>query len=1009
MSKSILGLLFAMFFAFPSRAEQPIFNITSLDANPGEIIEINFNVDNFTDLLSVQFSINFDPAVLDFRALKNINPSVPGLNANSFNVVDFIDEGKITLAWFESALNQVTIPDGSLFFTIEFEVIGVPCDNSIIAITDDPLDIEVSEDGNVDIGLVSNNGLVTVPGTGCIQDINLIGNSIVAACGSEACIEFTVENFTTVGLMEFSLAFDPTVLQFNRFQNYAPLPTFGNGSTNQFPTGNLRVIWTHPNAENSSLPDGTTLFEICFDVIGAGGQSSTITFGNNPPTLIADIDENAHEVNIQPAVITAQCALEGFALIAEASVCTQPNGLACIDISVNDFEEMLVLQFSMNWDSTRFIFDHLEGFNLSGLDTNSFGQPPQPQVRQGQLTVSWFDPNLQGITLPDMTSIFTVCLRAIGPVGSSSAFTFSGIPLDIEFANVDSTLTTYGLLPGIAVIQQNCDSVPCNISYTLNVTHPGCPGQSNGALDLTLNTGSCPGTPTYLWSNSFTTQDISGVPAGAYTVTITLGTQIVVATDTVVNPPAIGVSGTITHPIPAGTPTGAINITVTGGTPPYSFQWNTNPVITTEDLNNLLAGTYVVTVTDSRGCTFVPDPFIVGADVVGLVTDASCPGTCNGSITASASFGSAPYTFFWNTQTTATINNLCPGTYCVTITDSGGSTRTACYTVMLFSQPPLVTASITHDINENGQGAIDLNVTGGTNPIFYNWSPDGQNTQDIINLSQGQYCVTITFGLSCTYDTCFTIFAGGIGLILDVTQYGNFQTSCNNICDGEIFSSVSGGVPPLSYLWSNNATTADLTNLCPGIYSLTVTDATGNTSSSSTTIVAPPALTFTTIKTDPTDITLSNGAISIIANGGVPPYTYDWIAGNVSSKNNLPHGTYSITVIDQNGCEFTGFVQLEVDGVPCYSASTIITPNSDGKNDFFFIACIFDADNHLYIFNRHGGLVYDVQNYTNNWTGVDGDNQPIADGGYMWVLEVENPDGTTRILKGTVNVLRTAD
>jgi gliding motility-associated-like protein len=222
---------------------------------------------------------------------------------------------------------------------------------------------------------------------------------------------------------------------------------------------------------------------------------------------------------------------------------------------------------------------------------------------------------------------------------------------------------------------------------------------------------------------------------------------------------------------------------------------------------------------------------------------------------------------------------------------------------------------------------------------------------------------------------------------------------------------VTGATPPVSFIWSTGATTQTLQNLCAGIYSVTVTDATGTTASLSRTITSPPELGFTAIKTDPTDASSRDGSISIIPFGGSGQYTYQWVGpvtGNTASMNNLPFGTYFITVKDVNGCEFTDAVELKLNGVPCYAASKIITPNDDGKNDFFIIQCIFDDPNHLSIFNRNGGLVYETDNYANNWTGVDGDGEPLPDGGYLWVLEVENQNGP-RVLKGTVNVLRTAD
>ncbi|MDQ3016344.1 MAG: cohesin domain-containing protein, partial [Bacteroidota bacterium] len=515
MSKSILGLLLFLLTAGITRAEQPIFNISTTEGNPGETVEIDFYVDNYTNIISAQFSVNWDPTVIDFVSIKNLNSAVTGLSPANFNVEDFIDEGKFAFTWFEASLNPISLPDGSLYFTVEFMIVGDPCDRSNVAITNDPTEIEVSEPGEIQVGLQSNIGRVEVPGTGCSEDIQLVGNSVVGSCGSTTCIQFTVENFTDVGAIEFSLAYNPAVLQFDRIQNFASLLAFGTGNTNLQAPGNIRIVWFNGNAQNESLPDGTVLFEVCFDVIGTGGQSSTITFGTSPNPMFSDIDGNPYATSIVPASITAQCALEGFAFIAD-TVCTNPGGLACIPIKVNDFDDIIAFGFSMNWDSTVFEFDHLEGFNLAGLGTDLFGTPANQDIDEGMLTVVWIDLSLEGVTVPDFTSIFTVCLRAVGPAGSATPFNFTSNPLDIEVQNAADSIIVPALLQGRGEIKVNCDA--CSISYTLNATSPDCPREENGSLDLSVDSGNCPGSPSYLWSyQGRTTQDLINVPAGTYT------------------------------------------------------------------------------------------------------------------------------------------------------------------------------------------------------------------------------------------------------------------------------------------------------------------------------------------------------------------------------------------------------------------------------------------------------------------------------------------------------------
>src|SRR4030095_2249413 len=245
MSKSIIGLIVALVLSLPIRAEQPIFNVSSVaDVTTGQIIDIDFHVDDFSQLISVSFTVSWDPTVLDFRSIKNLNTSVNGLSLSSFNTVTLIDQGKFTLVWLEPGSNQVTIPDGSLFFTVEFEVVGAPCQGTDVAITGDPTEIVATEDGDTNLGMVINNGRVNVFGEGCLEDLVINGNSIVGACvSSNNCIAFTVDNFAGIGAMDFTILYDPAVIQFNHFQNYAPLFSFGDGNVNLVSPGTIRVIW----------------------------------------------------------------------------------------------------------------------------------------------------------------------------------------------------------------------------------------------------------------------------------------------------------------------------------------------------------------------------------------------------------------------------------------------------------------------------------------------------------------------------------------------------------------------------------------------------------------------------------------------------------------------------------------------------------------------------------------------------------------------------------------------
>src|SRR5690606_36830811 len=317
------------------------------------------------------------------------------------------------------------------------------------------------------------------------------------------------------------------------------------------------------------------------------------------------------------------------------TVCTQPGEPICIPIRAHDFEDLIVVQFSINWDPTLFIFNRVENFGVPGLDADGFGTPAAPGVDEGQLTVAWLDLSLNGVTLPDFDTLFMLCLTPIGNAGTSSPITFSNNPLEIQIANSDEEELDFTLVSGLAQIRLNCEG--CEFSYTIVTIPPSCPRDEDGVVNLTV-LENCPETPTYLWDyNGATTEDLTGVPAGIYTVTITLGSSVVIATATVTDPPGIDVNGVVTDPDPIGASNGSINITVMGGSPPYMYMWSNEAI--TEDLTNIGVGEYFVTITDSKGCTFIPDAFIVGAEIAAAVTNVTCAGGNNGAINLSVSFG----------------------------------------------------------------------------------------------------------------------------------------------------------------------------------------------------------------------------------------------------------------------------------------------------------------------------------------------------------------------------------
>ena len=318
----------------------------------------------------------------------------------------------------------------------------------------------------------------------------------------------------------------------------------------------------------------------------------------------------------------------------------------------------------------------------------------------------------------------------------------------------------------------------CNLTASAGGTPVSCHGGNNGTATATPTGNN--GAVTYLWSNGATTQTISGLSAGTYTVTITDAVNCTaIASYTVTEPPVMDVTCTSTDVTTNGGSDGTASVTASGGTPPYTYLWNTGA--TTSSISGLVAGTYSVTVTDAKGCTAecsttVNEPGCnLSASADG--TPVSCNDGSDGTATATPTGNNGAVTYLWsNGATTQSISGLSAGTYTVTITDAVNCTAIASYTV---TEPPVmdVTCSST-DVTTNGgsDGTASVTASGGTPPYTYLWNT-GATTSSISGLTAGTYTVTVTDAKGCTAECSTTVNEPAP---CELTDAGKTNETCND-------------------------------------------------------------------------------------------------------------------------------------------------------------------------------------------------------------------------------------
>lgn len=475
---------------------------------------------------------------------------------------------------------------------------------------------------------------------------------------------------------------------------------------------------------------------------------------------------------------------------------------------------------------------------------------------------------------------------------SLSAGTYDVTITDLEGCEVTDVFTITNATGGLSIT-------------SINTTNEYC-GNGQGAADATVSGGAQP--YTYSWSNGAMTQDLSGVSAGTYTLTVTDDNGCSVSQSVTVINDAGTLAQTYGNAVDevCSNGNGSIDIIITGGQTPYTFNWSNGA--TTEDLIGLSAGTYSCVITDAGGCSISTPVYTVNNQsgtlaITSIDVDNEVCSNTGGSIEIIVSGGSTPYLFNWsNGATTQDIFNLSAGSYNATVTDdSGCSVSTGNLTVVNESGTlNLVSISAFDELCGNGTGSINLEVAGGTAPLTYSWN-NGSNSEDLTNVSAGNYTVIVTDVNGCSITGSQTV-SNDPG-ILNVDNIIVTNENCG-AGDGALDAIVSGAAAPTTYSWSNGATTEDLSGISAGIYTLTVTDNNGcSTTASATVNNLANGLTVTNSQVTNEICGDGTGSIQIDISGGTAPYSYSWTNGATTEDlSGLSAGSYTCTITDNTGC-----------------------------------------------------------------------------------------------------------
>lgn len=494
-------------------------NIEDKQVCPGESFTVDVDVADFQDITKLQFNLDWNPSVISLNNSPGNGVTYPDPGGcfnfgNAGNVSINPTQGSIEVDWSATGFG-CDLNDGHTLMRLHFTAVGSGGTNSTISVVN-PIFVDDFGGQPTNIGINNNNGLVEI----CeLNSPTITASSATLNAGEQVCIEFDVQDFDDILRTQYTISWEPNVLA-NPVPSAFNLPGLAgfNFLTTQISQGVIGVEWE--NGTPVSVPDGTTIFEICFDVIGDPDDCGVIDFGDLPWAIDVETAESGGTnvgLNGQPGQVCVENPLDFFVSIND--VFGSPGAEVCLDVTADGFVQLTQMQYSLNWNTSVLeyssvnILGNLPNFTAASFDDSA------ALTDDGQLVIDWVSSNnLQGTTLPDGTALFQVCFTVMGNDGDCTGVNVSGQPSQIIINTAPTGNANLGMdsQPGSVCVNATIDVAQ------VVVTDVDCPSIPSGAIDLTIVGGS--GDYDYQWTGfnvNPTSEDQSGLFPGDYFVTVT--------------------------------------------------------------------------------------------------------------------------------------------------------------------------------------------------------------------------------------------------------------------------------------------------------------------------------------------------------------------------------------------------------------------------------------------------------------------------------------------------------
>lgn len=685
--------------------------------NPGEMVCISYTAEEFVDVLSAQFSIVWDTSVLRFQTVQNVNTSFPFLSSSGITTLN-ASNGEIRFNWFTNSGEGVTVDQNTPMFDLCFEVIGEGGSSSDVAFSSEPLPIEIGtgSEGSDACNLLKDGEVLVREQEG---EVSIQSSSGGVQPGDTICLDFVVDDFFAVNEMNFSLNWDPSVLDFISIENMGLRGlNAGDFFTDNAATGFLVFTWDQ--LEAVLLPDGTRIFSLCFRAIGPVGTSTPVSFVDDPQRIFVSTTSNGNAgLNTSDGTVTILPPESLNLNVSNATV--SPDQPFCIDVTAENFNEIVELKYSMGWETKLLEFDRVDNFGIPGLDASDFDVS---SAASGFLSIDWTSEDFAGENLPDDAILYSICFTAKSDakLGDCDAVFFSDIPDPIRAVTANSggnsiAVTDLGndvciFDPGGLTVEANdaLDIVP-DSTVCIPFTVRRFVDFSEVKFSLNWNpslfefvevrsTGTLPGLTAANFSTNLSSLGIMGMSWQS-----TDGNGVDLDDETVIFELCLKA---------VGQRLSCSNMEITSSPVPFEVK---SPA----------------TGDDNQSLNPLNGQLCIG-DALFLELTSTTPSTCttsdDGSIRIVVNGGDEDsYTYFWTDESGvpqvppgATINDLAAGTYLVTVTDANGLTLMD--TVMLESRNPAPIANAGPDRNLScGQTSTLLQIVGSSvgENISYRW------------------------------------------------------------------------------------------------------------------------------------------------------------------------------------------------------------------------------------------------------------------------------------------------